>query len=450
MSQRSACTQTARGGIEMYEKDTYKVVGKGRPRVDAIKQVTGQVQYLCDMHLPHMLYAKGVYSTEHHAKILAIHTEEAERLPGVHAVVTYRDVPYNLLGVTFDDTPVLAEGKVRYKGEMVAAVAAETYDIACRAAQLIRVDYERLPAVFDPREAMKPEAPVIHDKLQGTGYQGNIHIVPATGELSQRLRTGDVEEGFRQSDIILECKFATCPQKPLPIENFCTLAAPDGADGLTIWSTQQCVFGNAGAIAKVLQMPLSRLRVICPAMGGGFGEKNQLGTEPVTALLARKAGLPVKLELTTEESLMFTGTKHPMYFTYKLGAKRDGTLVALKRDCVTGAGAYRSVAMLITMKVTYWGAGPYNIPNQWADCWVVATNKQIGSAMRGFGMAQPTFAMEVMLDMLAEELHMDPLELRRKNMFKDGDHMPTGQAVRATGIGMVLDKVAELSHWGEK
>lgn len=433
----------------MYEKDTYTVIGKGRPRVDAVKQVTGKVQYLCDMHLPGMLYGKAVYSTEHHAKILNIDTSEAEKLPGVHAVITHKDVPHNLIGVTYDDTPVLAEGKVRYKGEMIAAVAAETYETACLAASLVKVDYEVLPSVFDPREAMKEAAPILHEDKQGDGYQGNIHIVPATGELFQKLRSGDVEEGFSQSDAIIERKFATCPQKPLPIENFCTLAAPDGNDGITIWSTQQCVFGNTGHIAAVLKMPLSRVRVICPAMGGGFGEKNQLGTEPVTAVLALKAGSPVKIELTTEESLMFTGTKHPMYFTYKLGAKKDGTLVALKRDCITGAGAYRSVAMLITMKVAYWGAGPYNIPNQYADCYVVATNKQIGAAMRGFGMAQPTFAMEVMMDMMAEKLGMDPLAIRRKNMFQDGDHMPTGQAVRATGIGMVLDKVAELSHWEE-
>lgn len=433
----------------MYEKDTYTVIGKGRPRVDAVKQVTGKVQYLCDMHLPDMLYGKAVYSTEHHAKILNIDTSEAENLPGVHAVITYKDVPHNLIGITYDDTPVLAEGKVRYKGEMVAAVAAETYEIACLAASLVKVDYEVLPCVFDPREAMKDSAPILHEDKQGDGYQGNIHIVPATGELLQKLRSGDVEEGFSQSDTVIERKFATCPQKPLPIENFCTLAAPDGNDGITIWSTQQCVFGNAGHIAAVLKMPLSRVRVICPAMGGGFGEKNQLGTEPVTAVLALKVGRPVKIELTTEESLMFTGTRHPMYFTYKLGAKKDGTLMALKLNSVTGAGAYRSVAMLITMKVTYWGGGPYNIPNQCADCYVVATNKQIGSAMRGFGLTQPTFAMEVMMDMMAEKLGMDPLAIRRKNMFRNGDHMSTGQAVRATGIGMVLDKVAELSNWEE-
>lgn len=433
----------------MYEKNSYDVIGRSRPRTDAKKQLTGKVEYVGDMHPSGMLYAKGVFSTEHHAKILSIDIEAAKALPGVHYVATAKDVPHNLIGVTLDDTPVLAENKVRYKGEMVAAVAAETYELACRAASLVKVEYERLPAVFDPREAMKPGAPVIHDEMQQNGYEGNIHVVPATNALFQKLRTGDIEKGFAESDIIIEKEFATCPQKPLPVENFCTLAAPDNDDGLTIWSTQQCVFGNAGHIAAVVQMPLSKMRVICPAMGGGFGEKNQLGTEPITALLAKLTGKPVKMELTTEESLLFTGTKHPMYFKYKLGAKKDGTLMALKRDCITGAGAYRSVAMLITMKVTYWGAGPYNIPNQYADCYVVATNKQIGSAFRGFGMAQPTFATEVMMDMMAEKLNMDPVELRKKNMFKDGDHMATGQAVRAAGVEMVLDKVSELSGWGK-
>ena len=431
----------------MYEKEKYDVIGKSRPRVDAVKQVMGQVEYLSDMHVKDMLFAKPVLSTEHHARIINIDTSEAEKLPGVHVIVTAQDVPHNLIGILLDDTPVLAEGKVRYKGEMVAAVAAETYDIACRAAELVKIEYERLPAVFDPREAMKEDAPVIHDEMQGKGYQGNFHVVPATGELLQKLRHGDVEKGFNESDVIIEHQFATCSQKPLPIENFCTIAAPDGNDGMTVWSTQQCVFGNAGHLAKVIKMPLSKLRVICPAMGGGFGEKNQLGTEPVTTILALKAKRAVKLELTTEESLKFTGVKHSMYFTYKLGAKKDGTLVSLKRDCITAAGAYSSVAMLITMKVAYWGAGPYNIPNQYADCHVVATNKQIGSAFRGFGMAQPTFAMEVLMDMLAEKLGMDPLELRKKNVFHDGDHMATGQAVRAAGIEQVLNAVADMAGW---
>ena len=433
----------------MYEKSTYDVIGRSRPRIDAKKQLTGTVEYVSDMYLPGMLYAKGVLSTEHHAKILSIDDSAAKSLPGVRCVATAKDIPYNLFGVMIEDTPVLAENKVRYKGEMVAAVAAESYELACRAADLVKIEYEPLPAVFDPREAMKPDAPIIHEELQKIHYDGNVHIVPSTGALYQRLRTGDVEKGFEESDIILEREFATSPQKPQPIESFCTLAAPDGDDGLTVWSTQQCVFGNAGQLAKTVQMPQSKIRVICPALGGGFGEKNQLRTEPITAVLALLTRKPVKMELTTQESMLFTGTKHAMYLKYKLGAKKDGTLVALKRECITGAGAYRSEAVLITMKATYWGGGPYNIPNQYADCYVVATNKQIGSAFRGFGMSQPTFAMETMLNMLADELKMDPVELRRKNVYKNGDHMATGQSIRAAGAGMVLDKITEMSGWGK-
>ena len=431
----------------MYEKESYSVIGRSRPRIDAEKQVTGKVQYVGDMYMAGMLYVKGIYSTEHHAEILSIDTSAAEAFPGVAAVITSKDIPYNHLGKLFEDQHVLAERKVRSKGEMVAAVAAETYDAASRAALLVKVEYKRLPAVFDPREAMKEGAPILHDELQGKGYEGNIHVAPNTGELCQRLRCGDIEEGFRQSDIILERTFATCPQKALPIENFTSLSAPDGSDGITIWSTLQSVFGNAKQIAKSLGLPMSEVRIICPAMGGGFGEKNQVGTEPITALLAMKTGRPVKMELTTGENLIYTGVRHAVYMTYKIGAKKDGTLMALKRHCITGAGAYRNLSMQITIKYTYWGGGPYRIPNQHADCYVVATNKQVGGAVRGFGMTQATFAMEVMMDMLAEKLKMDPLALRKKNIYRNGDYMATGQAVRAAGIDMVLDKVAEISNW---
>ena len=431
----------------MYEKQDYEVIGHSRPRNDAPGQVTGTVQYVCDLHLPGMLYAKPVLSTEHHARILSIDASAALALPGVHCVATSADAPDYCYGVTDHDSPCLAVNKVRYKGEMVACVAAESYALACKAASLVKVEYERLPAVFDPRDALKPGAPVIHDECQGTSYEGNL-LLAGPGK-TLKLRVGDVDKGFAESDVILEREFCTNPQKPLPIEPFATLAAPDDEGGLTVWSTQQCVFGIAEHVASIVQLPMSKVRMVAPAVGGGFGEKNQVGTEPVTALLAKLTNRPVKLELTTEESLMFTGTKHPMYFTYKLGAKRDGTLVALKWDCVTGCGAYSSVAKLISGKVAFWGAGPYLIPNQWSDVKIACTNKQIGSAMRGFGMGQPTFALEVLMDMLAEELGMDPLELRKKNMFRDGEHMSTGQAIRASGIGLCLDKVAEASGWGK-
>jgi CO/xanthine dehydrogenase Mo-binding subunit len=434
----------------VYEKEHYSIVGKPRPRIDAVRQVTGKIVYVGDMFLPNMLFAKAVYSTEHHADILSVDVSKAETLPGVKAVLTCEDVPFNGIGVDIPDQPVLAEGRVRYKGEMVAAVAADTYEAACEAVRRVKVEYRRLPAVFDPREAMREDAPIIPPQKMAEHFKGNIHLV-GTGHLAggekrecQRLRQGDVDAGFRASDVVMHKKFMSSVQKAASIEPICTLA--DWQDGsVTIWSTQQCPHGNAPAIAAALDIPLSRMRIICQAMGGGFGEKNQVLIEPITALLSKKAGAPVKFQMTTEEHMMWSGTRHPVYMELKLGTKNDGTLMALERFTVTGAGAYRSVAAFITGKITFWGGGPYNIPNQKADCYVVATNKQIGSAMRGFGMAQPTFAIEVMMDMLAERLRMDPLELRLKNVFHDGDYTATGQCVRAAGIEPVLRRVSEIS-----
>jgi CO/xanthine dehydrogenase Mo-binding subunit len=437
----------------LYEKDSYEVVGKPRPRTDARKQVTGKVEFVGDMYLNGMLYAKGVFSTEHHANILSIDTSEAKKVPGVHAVITHKDIPFNRFGVTIMDQPVLSEKKVRYKGEMVAAIAAETYEIACQAAKLVKVEYERLPAVFDPREAMKEDAPIIPDLEEFPGeFSGNFHMLGGghmvEGEKNKflKLRKGDIEKGFAESDVILERKFATSVQKASSIEPLCTLADWKD-DGVTIWSTQQCPHGNAAVIADAIGLPLSKTRIVAQAVGGGFGEKNSVGLEPVTAVLSKKAGRPVKFQFTTEEHLMWSGTRHPVYMDLKLGATKDGKLKALKRTCVTGAGGYRGVSTLITLKVTYWGSGPYDVPNQYADCYVVSTNKQTGSALRGFGMTQPTFAIEVMMDMLAEELGMDPLELRLKNIYRDGDYTSTGQCVRAAGIELALNKVADLYGW---
>lgn len=436
----------------MYEKDQYSIVGKSHPRTDAAKLAAGRVEFVSDMKLPNMLYAKGVFSTEHHAKILSIDSHEAMSIPGVRAVVTWEDVPFNGMGVDIPDQPVLAEGKVRYKGEMVAAVAADTYETAMEAAKKVKVSYETLPAVFDPRLAMKEDAPIIPSERMAEHYRGNIHLI-GIGHLAGgdkhdhiKLRRGDVEQGFAESDVILQKEFMTSVQKSASIEPCCTIA--DWQDGgVTIWSTQQCPHGNAPAIATAIGLPLSKMRVVAQALGGGFGEKNQILLEPVTALLSKKAGRPVKFQFTVEEHLMWSGTRHPVYMDLKLGAKKDGTLMALERYTVTGAGAYRSVAAFITGKVAFWGGGPYNIPNQKADCYIVATNKQIGSALRGFGMAQPTFAIEGMMDMMAEELGMDPLALRLKNVYHDGDYTATGQCVRSAGIEPVLRKVAQLSGW---
>lgn len=434
----------------MYEKSNYSIIGKSRPRVDVDKQLTGQVKYTDDLYVPGMLYAKGIFSPYDHAEILSIDASEALALPGVHGIATAEDVVFNRVGIPpCLDHPIFAEGKVRYKGEAVALIAADTYELACRAAKLVHVTYKELPAVFDPRDAIKKGAPILHDDKPNL-YHGNIHIVPSTGEDCQKLRSGDIEKGFADSDYIIEKDFATCPRRAAPIENFVTLAVPDGPNAITIYAATQCPHGNAGPIAASLGMPLSKVRIINTAMGGGFGVKNYQTNEAGTATLARKLNRPVKWAMDTHDMYNYCGTNHGVYFKYKIGFKKDGTLMALERTSYTAAGAYRGVGMLITMKITYWGCGPYNIPNQSANCYVVATNRCPGVAFRGFGMAQPTFALEVLMDMIAERCHMDPYEIRKKNLIHDGDIMPTGQAVRCSGIEKTIDKVAEMSSWASR
>ena len=431
----------------MYEKEKYSVIGKSRPRIDVDKQLTGKVLYAGDMKVPGMLYAKGILSPHDHAKIISLDASEALAIPGVRGIATAEDVACNRLGIApCFDHPVYAEDKVRYKGELVALLAADTYEIACRAAKLVKVEYEVLPAVFDPRDAIKENAPILHEDKPDL-YRGNIHIVPATGGDCQQLRCGDVEKGFAESDYILEKEFATCPRRAAPIENFVTLAVPEGTDAMTLYAATQCPHGNSGPMAAAIGLPQSRLRVICPAMGGGFGVKNYQTNEAATGVLAKKLGRPVKWALDVHEMYEHAGTNHGCYFKYKIGFKKDGTLVALQRKSYTAAGAYRGVGMLITMKITYWGCGPYNIPNQSADCYVVATNRNPGVAFRGFGMAQPSFATEVLMDMVAEKCGMDPYEVRKKNMYHDGDFMATGQMVRSSGVEKTIDKVAEMSGW---
>ena len=422
-------------------------VGKRRPRIDAKDQVTGRVQYTEDIYLPGMLYAKALLSTEYHAKIIELDISKAEKLPGVRGIITAKDVPYNRFGIDVEDQPVLAENKVRYKGEPLAVVAADTEQSAREALELIQVKYERLPAVFDPREAMKPGAPIIHEEGQGIHCKGNVSLY--NGNEYLMLRYGDVEKGFAESDYVLEHSFATNSQKPASIENHVALARPEGSDKVTIWCSNQQVFTNAPQCAKILKMPLSKVRMLSQAVGGGFGGKNDLTAEPMVALLAMKTGRPVRWALTAAEDFLYGTTKHAMYLTYKMGVKNDGTILALKRYQVTDSGAYRTYGINITKKTTYIGSGPYRIPHHWSDAQVVYTNKQPGGCFRGFGMSQPSFASEVMMDIVAEKLNMDPIEFRLKNLLRDGDRIGTGQAVRGVGIIEILEKIRDLSGWKE-
>lgn len=420
-------------------------VGTRRPRLDAREQVTGRVQYADDLMLPGMLYAKPLLSTEHHARIVKLDTSAAERLPGVRAVATAKDAPDNVNGLIIPDQPVFADDKVRYQGDIVALVAAETEEIAQQGVELIKVKYEPLPAVFDPRKALEPDAPVIHEEGQGKWCRGN-QVLPH-GHDTFLLVHGDVEKGFLESDLVVEETFGTSAQRCVPIEPHAFIAKPEGLDRITIIGNTQMPFWHQPAIAKALRLPLNRVRVCSTPIGGAFGQKNDITIEPNVAILAMKVGRPVKWALTTHEDFCYTSTKIPVYHTLKVGLKSDGTLTAIDRRHVANTGAYASTTMITMGKCTLIGSGPYRIPNHRAETWVAYTNKCRSAAFRGFGMSQPTFAIEVMMDILAQKLGMDPLEFRMKNIMKDGDRAGTGQAMRAVGMGACLTKVAEMSGW---
>jgi CO/xanthine dehydrogenase Mo-binding subunit len=423
----------------------YAEIGKSRPRIDAYQQVTGKVEYANDIRLRDLLYAKALLSTEHHARIIDIDTSAAERLPGVRGIATAKDAPDNVNGLIIPDQPVFADDKVRYKGEIVALVAADTEEIAQQAVELIKVKYERLPAVFDPREALKPDAPILHENGQGKWCKGN-QVLPH-GHESFFLSHGDVEKGFSESDLIVERTFGTSPQRCAPIEGHACIARPEGPDRIAMIGNTQMPFWHQPAVAKALRLPLNRVRMVSTPIGGAFGQKNDISIEPNLAVLAMKTGRPVKWALTTQEDFQFTSTKIPVYLTYKVGVKSDGTLMAVSRDGISNTGAYASTTMITMSKCTLIGAGAYNVPNHRANTLVVYTNKCRSAAFRGFGMSQPTFAIEVMMDIIAERLGMDPLALRMKNLLKDGDRAATGQAMRSVGIKACLDKVAEMSGW---
>lgn len=246
-------------------------IGIPRPRLDAKLQVTGQTQFVADMYLPGMLYAKALLSPEHHARILRLDTSKAERLPGVRAVATAKDVPNNTTGQIIPDQPVFAEDKVRYRGEPIALVAADTEEIAQEAVELIEVEFERLPAVFDAREALKPGAPTIHEEGQGKLCKENL--VLAFGAETMRPVHGDVEKGFANADFILEETISTSSQVASPIEPYAYLAKPELSGVITIWTNSQVPFMVSQVVAPILKLPLNKVRIVAAAVGGGFGQK---------------------------------------------------------------------------------------------------------------------------------------------------------------------------------
>jgi xanthine dehydrogenase molybdenum-binding subunit len=411
-------------------KAPLKFIGQPLPRPDAVEKVTGAAKYTDDYAFPNMLHARTLRAKYPHARILRINTGKAKALPGVHAVLTADDIPgQKNHGLVIPDWPALASEKVRYIGDPVAVVAAETREIATQALDLIEVEYEPLPAVTDPVQARQPDAPLVMDS-------GNLlkHI---------KVRKGDVAQGFAEADVILEKTFYTPCYEHAFLEPECAIGriAEDGRVEVIVGS--QIPYQDRSQIARCLGVPDEQVRVVGALIGGGFGGKEDIAGQIHVALLARATGRPVKALYDRHESLLFHPKRHATSIRVKIGAKRDGTLTAVETELYGDSGAYASLGEKVMTRATTHSAGPYEAPHIKADCYAMYTNNPPAGAFRGFGVTQSAFAIESILDMLAEKLGLDAVELRRKNLLRVGSVTNTGQLLKeSVGAEKCLDLVA--------
>jgi len=418
------------------------VVGNRMPMLDAAAKAKGTAQFIDDLVLPGMLHGKILRSPLAHAKILHIDTSKAEKLSGVKGVMTGADIPDRKYGIVpkAKDEYALAKTKVRYVGDEVAAVCAVDPEIAEEALELIKVDYEELPAVFDPMQAIKEGAPLVHDDVQK-----NISA-------SIRKEFGDVEKAFAESDFIFEDTFYSQAVNHAPLEPHGALAQYDPLRGeLTIWSSTQIPFFLRRNLSTTLLVPESKLRVIKPKVGGGFGQKIDLFAKDFCACwFAMNLGRPVKFIYEREEVFIGTRQRHPMYLSVKTGLNKAGKILAQQFKAYADGGAYNSTAPLMITLTGFFLMIPYNVPNLLHEGYHVYTNKPVGGAMRGHGIPQARFAVERQLDMIAERMDMDPGEIRIRNSIHAGEPHPAKFVINTCGFVDTVKKAAEGIGWAEK
>lgn len=426
-----------------------RYVGTRVPRGEARDKVTGAWVYGADLVLPGMLHAKVLRSPYPHAKIVAINVSRARALRGVRAVVTGDDVPY-LFGSAIRDEPFLARGKVRYAGEPVVAVAAESEELAREAIDRIDVEFEQLPAVFDALEAMKPGSVLVHDDVGVYAMEGAFTCVPKSNIVGvTRIRRGDIERGFAESDFVFEDVFTTQYVQHCSMEGHVSVAQVAGDGSVTIWASCQSPYNYLRDLSNALGLPYSMVRIIVTGVGGGFGAKMYLRSEPLTVALAmRTGGRPVKYAHTRDEEFVGSVVKHPAHLTFKTGVQRNGTLVARQITAVFNTGGYGDAGPQVARNSAFSGSGPYRIPNVWIDSYCVYTNSPNAGAFRGFGVPQATWAHESQMDMIAQRLGLDPVELRMRNLFDLGDTTCTGETLTTSvGVKETLRRALEVADY---
>ena len=431
-------------------------IGKSYRRLDYETKVTGRAQYLADMNVPGMCHGKILRSPYAHARILNIDTAKALKVPGVVAVLTRDDIlhdegiePY--YGPVFKDQTIVAVEKVRHVGDPVAAVAALSVDAAEEALRLIEVDYEELPAVLDVHQALKSGATLVHDsvKVPSSGFADLAEIKPVEGTnvcTHFKLNRGDIQQGFAEADHVFEDTFTLPATQHCFLETHACIASVEPGGRITVWATTQNPFVVRTQLANIFKVPVAKVRVIVPYLGGGYGGKVYPKVEPITVALAQKAGRPVRVVLSREE-VFYTITKHAAVIRMKTGVKEDGTLVARECEIHLDTGAYAEIGPRVAKKSGYTACGPYRIPNLKIDSYSVYTNKPPAGAFRGFGVSQSAWAVESQMDIIAAALKMDPLELRKKNGYNEGDTFVTEETLRAIGLKECLDEVAKSIGW---
>jgi CO/xanthine dehydrogenase Mo-binding subunit len=422
------------------------LIGQNVIRKDARDKAMGKFEYGMDFHLEGALESVILRSPCPHARITSIDVSAARALEGVRAVMIGRNLPGIYMCSPVEDQPPLAVDIVRYHGEPVAIVAADDLEIAQKAAGLIRVEYDPLPVITDPEEAMRPDAPLLHPKWESYVMEekfdrhGNICS-------NVTLRAGDVEQGFAKSDLIVENVFSTQSVHQAHLEQRAATALLEKDGMMTVYTNTQLTYWARDQVSRILGLPVERVRIVPLQLGGGFGAKLFAQIEPLVAVLARETGRAVHMATTLEEELTASLPRHPAKVYLKTGVKKDGTLMAHQCRMIYDTGAYigsgADVASIALLMLT----GPYKMKNAFIDSYAVYTNKTNFGAMRGPGGPQPVFALESHFDIIADRLGIDRLQFRLHNIVDDGDEMASGQVATSVGLREALNKAAREIEW---
>ncbi len=425
------------------------IVGAPVPRVEGPDKVSGRTIYAADINLPGLLWGKILRSPYPHARIRRIDASRARQVPGVRAVITGQEIPGHLMGKMIYDMPVLCWEVVRFVGDRVAAVAAETIEAAEESLGLIDVEYEELQAVFDPLEAMQPNAPRIHDDV--AGYDGAPEKLLAldvhNGLTRLAWRKGDVEQGFREADLMLEHTFHIPGRHQGYIEPHAGVVAIESDSRIQVWASTKDSFRTLTQLAKAIRVPEERIHINVVSVGGDFGGKGDARDLPIAYFLAQQSGRPVKIVMTCAEELMAGNPAHPTVVTIRSGVKRDGRIVARNLRAVHASGAYGALKASASLATGHYVGGPYRVDNASFEFLQIYTNTVPGGYYRSPGSVAMYFALESHTDIIARELGMDPAEFRLKNIIGEGDEDAIGQRLRSVRFREVLQAALDASGW---